>query len=213
MWLMLELSSYHRWGADVSDEQGRPDRPDRAVDVHTSHIVNACQAAGIDVGVERLPNQDPDFLHQREVILVRDAYIEAVRTVVGGGDPADGLIDGVTLYSLQGAQISDTVGALAAIDAQLGVGVAAPNHVLWHSVAHCEPAQPKRGSIVSTAPSHAAATQCCQHGPTFAPVAVCIGGGSLQACTHWAVARHACVPKPETDSCAQFSKPLLTCLG
>jgi subtilisin family serine protease len=134
----------------VSDEQGRPGRPTRAVDVHTSHIVNACQAAGIDVGVERLPNDDPDFLHQREVILVRDAYIEAVRTVVGGGGPADGLIDGVTLYSLHGAQISDTAGALAAIDAQLGVGVAAPNHVLWHSVAHmCPASEPEEVAAVA----------------------------------------------------------------
>jgi len=145
----------------VSDEQGRPDRPARTVDVHISHIVSACQAAGIDVGVERLPNDDPDFLHQRQVILVRDAYIDAVRAVVGGGDPADGLIDGVTLYSLQGASISDTIGALAAIDAQLGVGVAAPNHVLWHSVGHLCPASepeevaPGSGPDPGVSPRHA----------------------------------------------------------
>jgi hypothetical protein len=83
---------------------------------------------------------------------------------------------------------------------------------LWHSVAHCEAAQPKRGSIVSTAPSHPDAMQCCQHGPTFAPVAVRIGGDSLQAWTHWATLKQACVPNPETDSLEQFSKSLV-CFG
>jgi len=63
---------------------------------------------------------------------------------VGGGRPLDGLISGVTLYSIEGAKIPGAIAALEEIDRQLGAGVATPNHVLSISPVHlCPAAEPE----------------------------------------------------------------------
>ncbi|HYK27680.1 MAG TPA: S8/S53 family peptidase [Streptosporangiaceae bacterium] len=89
------------------------------------------------IGVEwRKKNKDLDFLYQKGHILVRDAYIARVRGVLGGGAVVDGLIDGVSLYSIAKAKnTSGAIHALNLIDEALGVGVAAPNYVLWATAA------------------------------------------------------------------------------
>jgi subtilisin family serine protease len=95
----------------------------------------------IAIGDEwRVPGVDLDFLYQKGVILVRDAYLPAVATTLGGGATEHGLIDGVTLYSLEGASPPDVIPALEKIDKEVGAGVAAPNYVLWASAAHMCPA-------------------------------------------------------------------------
>src|SRR5229473_2013291 len=46
------------------------------------------------------PNeQQLDYLYEREVILVRDAYLTQVESLVGG-ELREGLIDGVSLWSI-----------------------------------------------------------------------------------------------------------------
>ena len=83
----------------------------------------------ITIGAE-LNRGGLDYLYEQGSMLVRDQYLDRVREVVGGGDVADGLIDGVSLYSLDGAELSKVTTALPAIDRSLGTGIAAPNHVL-----------------------------------------------------------------------------------
>src|SRR5216683_5580959 len=97
------------------------------------------------------PNeQELDYLYEREVILVRDAYLTQVESLVGG-ELREGLIDVVSLWSLPrqeaeqhehderaddgdqddpDEQQTEVTVALDLIDDRLGVGVATPNHVL-----------------------------------------------------------------------------------
>ncbi len=86
-------------------------------------------AMGITIGAE-LNRGELDYLYEEGCLLVRDQYLDRVREVVGGGEVADGLIDGVSLYSLDGAGLGKVTAALPAIDRSLGTGIAAPNHVL-----------------------------------------------------------------------------------
>lgn len=72
---------------------------------------------------------DLDFLYQHGVMLVRDRHLSQVQHVVGGGQPVERFADGVTLYSLEGARIRETIPALEAVEAMLGAGVATPNHI------------------------------------------------------------------------------------
>jgi hypothetical protein len=125
----------------MDSESGAPREPDK-LDVQTELIVSACRAKGIDVGVARLRDGGLDFLYQRGVILVRNAYLTRVAEIVGAGEDGeqrqaeaerdgghDHSVEGITLYSLAGARISDTLEALQAIDRELGPGIAAPNHL------------------------------------------------------------------------------------
>jgi Subtilase family len=112
-----------------------------ALVVEVDLILKAFAKAGIDIGVKWLHEPDDlDFIYQKEVIIVRDAYLPLIPGVVGGGAPIDGLIDGVTLYSLAKAKTPEVIAALEKIDHELGVGVAAPNYVLWACIAHMCPA-------------------------------------------------------------------------
>ncbi len=107
-------------------------------------VVEAFRETGIDIGVATTAAGHIDYVYERGVLLVRDGYIDQVRNVVGGGETVDGLIDGVTVYSLQGAEITQATGALEAIDAQLGASVATPNQVLSVSpVALCPATEPE----------------------------------------------------------------------
>src|ERR1019366_651258 len=108
----------------------RPERPPTKLDVQLDLIVSAFREKGIDIGVALFPGGGLDFIYQRGVILVRDAYLGQVRDIVGGGDTGDGFRGGVTLYSLAHAKIRDAIEALAEIDRSLGIGVATPNHIL-----------------------------------------------------------------------------------
>jgi subtilisin family serine protease len=107
------------------------------------------------------PNErELDYLYEREVILVRDAYLTQVESLVGG-ELREGLIDGVSVWSIprqepeqreQEARADDrdqedpdeqpteVTSALDLIDDRLGVGVATPNHVLSVCPGHMCPA-------------------------------------------------------------------------
>ncbi len=81
------------------------------------------------------------YIYRRGHILVRDNAVKRVRRVLGGGRPADNLIDGVTLLALPSGV--DAPQALDHIDEELGAGVATPDHVLYvtRPTAGCCPAQ------------------------------------------------------------------------
>jgi subtilisin family serine protease len=113
----------------MSTDEAPHDRERLKVDEQINLVVRAFAEREIHIGVERFENGDLDYAYQQQVILVRDAYIDRIADIVGGGGPLDGLIDGATIYSLAGADIAEVVPALEAIDARLGVGVATPNHV------------------------------------------------------------------------------------
>ena len=104
--------------------------PLTTVDIQLELIRCAFREEGITIGVAPTDDGGLDFIYQAGVILVRDAYLRQVADVVGGGATLDGLVDGVTLYSLAKAKIRDVLPALTEIDARLGVGVATPNHIL-----------------------------------------------------------------------------------
>jgi subtilisin family serine protease len=114
---------------------GAGDQPSK-LDVQFQLIADACGREGTDIGIVRFPDGSLDYMYQRGVILVRNAYVDQVRAVVGVADSAeerathDRSVEGVTLYSLADARIRDTFDALTAIDRELGPGIATPNHIL-----------------------------------------------------------------------------------
>src|SRR5713101_9247749 len=99
----------------MSTEDTPHDRERLKVDAQINLVIRAFAEKEIHIGVERFENGDLDFAYQQQVILVRDAYLDRIRDIVGGGEPVDGLVDGATLYSLAGADISQVVPALEAI--------------------------------------------------------------------------------------------------
>jgi len=126
----------------------KPEHQATKADVQAEFLAGAFRAKGVDVGAARTAEGDLDFLHEEHVILVRDAYVEQVRGIVGRSEDTheqdDGFIDGVTLLSLDGADITSVTAALDAIDSRLGVGVATPNHVLsLCPVASCPASEPE----------------------------------------------------------------------
>ena len=68
-------------------------------------VADMYAAAGVTIGVH-LNGDEVDFVYEEGTLLVRDAYVDQVRVVVGGGDVIDGLIGGVTHYSLAGARMA-----------------------------------------------------------------------------------------------------------
>jgi subtilisin family serine protease len=112
------------------------DQPAR-LDVQLELIAAGCGEKGTDIGVARLRDGSLDFIYQRGVILVLNGYVDQVRAIVGTANRKEAerathvrSVEGITLYSLAGARISDTLEALAAIDRELGPGIATPNHIL-----------------------------------------------------------------------------------
>jgi subtilisin family serine protease len=121
----------------MSPLRNKPEPPLTTVDVQLELITCAFREKGITIRAARTGKDGPDgeggldFVYQDGVILVRDAYLRQVADVVGGGETVDGLVDGVTLFSLAKAKkIRAALDALAEIDRLLGVGVATPNHIL-----------------------------------------------------------------------------------
>jgi hypothetical protein len=121
----------------MSAERKRAKRPSKvpadAAETQLERIVRDFRDAGIDVVVVSDGSGGLEFVCQRGVILVRDAYLDQVAEVVGGGRVIESFV-GLALYSLQVARVSDVYNALALIDAGLGAGVATPNHVLSPSL-------------------------------------------------------------------------------
>jgi hypothetical protein len=132
----------------MSSEQEQPPLSDPKVAAQVNVVVDAFREAGISIGYATTRDGGLDYMFQEDVILVRDEYLEQVRVVVGGGQTDDGLIDGVTLYSLEDAERPTVQQALPAIDDQLGVGVATPNHVLSTSpVGMCAATEPEEVAL------------------------------------------------------------------
>jgi subtilisin family serine protease len=114
------------------------------MDIQVDLIVDAFGEEGIVVKAATRPDGTLDFIYQEGVILVRDAYLRDVaaflheREVAAAERPVpteagpgtEGVLPGVSLYSLEGSDFPDVLGALDAIDRRFGVGVATPNHIL-----------------------------------------------------------------------------------
>ena len=108
----------------------------------------------VELIVERLPDvgvatsgsgdfADLQFLYRQGVILVRDADVERVRRVVGGPDrhdAADAFVANALIAGITAVAVEDTLAALDLIDAQLGSGVATPDHAFYVAPACCCPA-------------------------------------------------------------------------
>jgi len=56
-------------------------------------VADMYAAAGVTIGVH-LNGDEVDFVYEEGALLVRDAYVDQVRAVVGGGDVMDGLVGG-----------------------------------------------------------------------------------------------------------------------
>src|SRR6266568_1396963 len=106
----------------MSAASKEPERHPTTVDVQLELIIGAFRENGVDIGVAHTSEGGLDFVHQNEVILVRDAYLGQVAELVGGGETLDGFVDGVTLFSLAKAKIRDVIEALDSIDAGIGDG-------------------------------------------------------------------------------------------
>jgi hypothetical protein len=123
---------------DSRDEIGRKWSYSRA-SAQVRLAVDMYAAEGINLGVQ-MNGDEVDFVYEEGALLVRDAYLEQVRAVVGGGGVMDGLMEGVTHYSLAGARMRGVNEALTAIDSHVGAGAATPNHLLSVSPVHLCPA-------------------------------------------------------------------------
>ncbi len=122
------------------------EREPAKLDIQVDLIMDAFRKEGIVVGMATHPDGTLDYLYQEGVILVRDAYLRDVATFLHGErdaaaarEPvptagitpgAEGVLPGVSLYSLAGSRFPEVREALDEIDARFGVGVATPNHIL-----------------------------------------------------------------------------------
>jgi subtilisin family serine protease len=98
----------------MNEEQRRP-IPDAKVQARVNPVVEAFDQAGIEIG-HATDGDGLDCVFQERVIAVRDEYLTQVQAVAGGGQTLDGLVDGVTLFSLDGADVATAQAALPAID-------------------------------------------------------------------------------------------------
>src|SRR6266496_290678 len=103
----------------------KPGHQSAKAEVQAELIAAAHREKGVDIGAARTAEGELDFLHEEHVILVRDAYVEQVRAIVGRSEETHEQDDGF-------------------IDSALGVGVATPNHVLSICpVASCPASEPE----------------------------------------------------------------------
>jgi hypothetical protein len=156
-------------GLKMAMQQGRPERPTSKEQAQADLIVRAFREQRISIGIARPgPGRGIDYLFQKGFILVRDRDAARVREFIGGdGRDDEPVIAGLALLSLAGvrdqfrvppdagdpednpdapgpAGSPDTLAVLDAIDAEFGVGVATPNHVLSIApVAHCPATEPE----------------------------------------------------------------------
>jgi subtilisin family serine protease len=121
--------------ADAARERG-PTKLEIQLDL----IVDAFRKDGILVKAALNPgDRTLDFIYEEGVILVRDAYLDRVAAFIHQRSepdaaqepiPAVGVLPGVSLLSLAGSDFPEVLGALDALDARFGVGVATPSHIL-----------------------------------------------------------------------------------
>jgi hypothetical protein len=142
--------------SSVSSGEDSRDRVDRKwpysrASAQARLVLDAYAAAGITIGVH-LTGGEVDFLYQEGALLIRDGYVDRVRSVVGGGEGMDGLAGGVTQFSLAGARMATVTEALAAVDSRVGAGTATPNHVLSVSPVHLCPATEPEAVPADAAP-------------------------------------------------------------
>src|SRR6516225_9824743 len=105
-----------------SAEAARERQPTK-LDVQLGLIVSAFEEKGIGVGAARFPDDSLDFLYEKGVILVRDAYLDQVAAFLRGPGTASsseaavegrfptGVLPGVTLYPLAGTRFPDVLEA------------------------------------------------------------------------------------------------------
>ena len=124
---------------------GEPERTPTTQDVQVDLIVRAFRERDIEVRPSTDDEGNVDFLYEEGVILVRDTYLPDVREILGG-EIRDGLMDGVTVLSLQPVRddrFANVIAAVDEIDGRLGPGVATPNHIFWLTpVTHCPATEP-----------------------------------------------------------------------
>jgi hypothetical protein len=121
-----------------------PRQPRTTEDVQVDLIVDAYRAEGRQVKAARDDDGNVEFLYEEGVILVRDAYLDRVERLLGGGEVRDGFTEGVTLFSLRGAKIRTALEAVSEVDLRIGVGVATPNHIFSVApVHHCPATEPE----------------------------------------------------------------------
>src|SRR5437016_758376 len=77
-----------------------------------------------------------EYMYRRGRILVRDGDLPRVQALLGGR-ATDGLINGVSVFE---PEDGDTQNALRLVDANLGIGVATPDHIFYVTPAACCPA-------------------------------------------------------------------------
>jgi subtilisin family serine protease len=125
------------------------DRAEDKAEVQARLLQENLAGNGEQIAVARRADGSIDYLYRAGEILVMDAYLNRVLSALGmtGNGTRDdalaprgsGLIEGVTLLSLAPHQF-DVPRALEVIDAQVGEGVATPNHVLSITPVHTCPA-------------------------------------------------------------------------
>lgn len=115
-------------------------------------------------GAATHPADRPDemqYLHREGRILVRDADLDRVRAIVPGA-VVDPLVNGLTAFA---PEQHSTLEALDQLDAELGVGVATPDHIFYVTPASCCPAtEPSPVLEVVPDPAPAAAGSGIGHG-------------------------------------------------
>jgi hypothetical protein len=116
---------------DASEE--RPDwqaNPRNLLDAQLALILENLEESAIYP-----PNRDEvvevDYLYRQGVILIRDEDVDRVRTILDGGEPrrTESNIRGLTLF--EHPPTRSTEDTCAFIDAELGEGVATPDHILY----------------------------------------------------------------------------------
>jgi Subtilase family len=116
----------------MSDPNQAAVTPDHKVADQAELVTTGFRDVGIEVEVHYTPDHRLNFACQKNVLLVRDGYLDRVRDLLPEAaeldDASNGIINGVHLHRLP--ESLATIDALERIDRELGVGVATPNHVL-----------------------------------------------------------------------------------
>jgi subtilisin family serine protease len=102
-----------------------------------------------------------DYICRDAFILVRDADVERVAAILGGGPVAhENNMNGVTLFRYERAETPED--ACAQIDTQLGEGVATPDHVLYVATnSTCPAVEPEQVPRRTAAPDPGVSMDAC----------------------------------------------------
>lgn len=94
-----------------------------------------------------------EFHYRDEHLLVRDADVDRVRSIIGGGPitERENNVNGLTLFGYDTARFESVEAACQAVDIQLGRGIATPDHLLY-LVSEPTPS-PVSPSVSSTCPA------------------------------------------------------------